>query len=299
MVAGEIIGCDADLRQEAAYLGRTIRWTDEGIELQSDVKHSHQLLKETGLTTCQAVTTPISASMEELDQGRPAMEPAAARRHRAGVARVVYMAQDRADLAVAACELAKSMASPLQGDERRLQRVARYVRGHMTYSQVYKWQDDTDYVRAVTDSDWATCPVTRRSNSGGMIFLGDHVIAQWCRVQPRVALSSAEAELYAGVRGISEMLGVVNLGKDLWGKSWGRLEHWVDASARRAIELRRGTGTIKHLSLKVLWIQEAIREHQIAVIRIGREKNVAHILASAAKARELDEMLGRLQIQLR
>ena len=56
----------------------------------------------------------------------------------------------------------------------------------------------------------------------------------------------------------SELLGVVNLGKELWGESWGRLEHWVDASACRSIELRRGTGTIKHLSLKVLWIQEAI-----------------------------------------
>ena len=95
------------------------------------------------------------------------------------------------------------------------------------------------------------------------------------------------------------MLGVVNLGRELWGKAWGRLEHWVDASACRSIELRRGTGTIKHLSLKVLWIQEAIREYQVSVIRIGREKNMAHILASAAKTKELEDMLRRLHVRLR
>ena len=49
---------------------------------------------------------------------------------RAAVARVVYLAQDRLDLGVAAVELAKTMAVKREGDKERLKRVARYLRGN-------------------------------------------------------------------------------------------------------------------------------------------------------------------------
>ena len=46
------------------------------------------------------------------DDTRSYMPPTDARRHRSAVARVVYMAQDRPDLDVVACTLAKTMAHP-------------------------------------------------------------------------------------------------------------------------------------------------------------------------------------------
>ena len=67
-------------------------------------------------------------------------------------------------------------------------------------------QEETKTVVLNTDADGATYRETRRSNSGGTLQLGDHLIAAWSRVQPRTALSSGEAELYAGLRGISETL---------------------------------------------------------------------------------------------
>ena len=67
------------------------------------------------------------------------------------------------------------------------------------------------------------CPQIRetlRSNSGGSLQLGDHLIAAWSRVQPRIALSSGEAELYAGMRGISETLGVFHMMRELKTHDW-------------------------------------------------------------------------------
>ena len=43
------------------------------------------------------------------------------------------------------------------------------------------------------------------------LSVGVHLIAAWSRVQPRIALSSGEAELYAGVWCISENTGFVHL----------------------------------------------------------------------------------------
>ena len=89
-------------------------------------------------------------------------------------------------------------------DYERNKHVARYLHGHLDYMQRYP----TKTVVSTTDADWATCRVSRRSNSGGAFQLGDRLIAACIRVQPRIALSSGEAELYAGMRGISETFGV-------------------------------------------------------------------------------------------
>ena len=55
------------------------------------------------------------------------MPPTDARRHRSAVTRVVCMAQDRPDLDVVACTLAKTMAHPTIGDEWLVKRVCRYI----------------------------------------------------------------------------------------------------------------------------------------------------------------------------
>ena len=102
--------------------------------------------------------------------------------------------------------------------------------------------------------------------------MGDHLIAAWSRVQPRIALSSGEAELYAGMRGISETLGFVHVMREFKTHDWGRIVvHRVDASACRAIKLRRGCGGLKHITIKSLWVQDVVREYSIEIDRVSRD----------------------------
>ena len=79
--------------------------------------------------------------------------------------------------------------------------------------------------------------------------MGNHLIAAWSCVQPRIALSSDRAEMYAGMRGISETLGFVHMVREF--------------SACRAIMLRRGCGGLKHFTVKALLVQEAVRDYSI------------------------------------
>ena len=103
-----------------------------------------------------------------------------------------------------------------------------------------------------TDSDWAGDVASRRSTSGGVIVYRGAIMAHWSKSQSNIALSSAEAELNATVKGLSEVIGLYNLIEETQ-KVSVNLTLCTDASACKGMLLRHGTGKVKHLSVKQLW----------------------------------------------
>ena len=65
-------------------------------------------------SSCRSISTPLSATVDKEGNRSDRSEVSAelAKKHRAAVARVVYLAQYWLDLGVAAVELAKTMAIP-------------------------------------------------------------------------------------------------------------------------------------------------------------------------------------------
>ena len=296
-------GMEQDQEQEVKYLNRAIKMTESGVTICPDTKHAEEVIKGLGLKEGRAAGSPNAGEDREAaawDVSEEQLEPQRAREHRGLVARLVYMAQDRMDLGVSSCTLARTMSKPREIDNTALKRVGRYLLSHFYYEQRFDLQEEPEGLDVMTDSDWATCRTTRRSVSGGLIKLGAHVVQFWARTQPRVALSSGEAELYAAVRGLAELQGMLNLVRELRGEpAWGTLTLSVDASACRAILLRRGSGSIKHLSLQVLWVQEVIKELNVQVMKIHRESNHAHVMASSSVTKVLDQVMGELHVTRR
>ena len=210
---------------EATYLGRTIRYEDSGVSLEHNEKHVTDLLETLGMVTCRGVETPIVPEEHRDDQDDEELDASSASRYRRCAAIVVYLGQDRPDLSVAGCHLARGMATPTTSDWMRLKRVARYVQQYPRLILRYPFQEYTEKAVLMTDSDWGNEVRTRKSHSGGVIMLGQHCVSHWCRIQPVIALSSGEAELYAAVAGLSRLLGLVHVGRELRGENWGQLEH--------------------------------------------------------------------------
>ena len=133
-------------RRKPSISGEHWKWGENGIGARPDRRHVRSLLREMGRENCRSITTPLSATVEkEGDRiDRPEVSAELASKHRAAVARVVYLAQDRLDLGVAAVELAKTMAIPREGDNERLKRVARYLHGNPDYMQWYPLQAETN-----------------------------------------------------------------------------------------------------------------------------------------------------------
>ncbi len=158
---------DGDDR-EALVLNRVVRWTDAGLELEADPRQAEKLLRDLKLDGegVKAAASPgARQTREQLDADRP-LETHKATPYRAVVARANYLASDRPELQFSAKEVCRWMASPTEVSLAALKRLGRYVAGHRRLVYHYPWQD-VERVDTYSDTDWAGCPKTRKSTSGG------------------------------------------------------------------------------------------------------------------------------------
>ena len=104
----------------------------------------------------------------------------------------------------------------------------------------YPRQEWTGKVWVLTDSNWAACPVTRKSSSATYLMLGKHPIFAESSRQTSLSLSSGEAEFYRAVRCACRTLGLKSLMSDL--SLEVKAELVTDSSACKGLCSRRGAG---------------------------------------------------------
>ena len=95
-----------------------------------------------------------------------------------------------------------------------LKRLCRFIAGLSRLVYNYKFQE-VRHVDVYTDTDWAGCPRTRKSTSGGCIMMNSHCMKAWSSTQSSVALSIVEADFAGVVRGAGIGLGYISLLEDL------------------------------------------------------------------------------------
>ena len=113
---------------------------------------------------------------------------------------------------------------------------------------------------------------------------GRHLLAQWSRTQQTVSLSSGEAELNATLKAACEGLNIKYLMEEM-DVDVG-LEIFGDSSAAQGTLQRLGSGKVKHLATRQLWLQERVFKGEIIVKKIGRSSNWSDVLTHAWGAKE-------------
>ena len=230
--------------KEARSLNRVIRWCDDRIEYEADPRQVERLVAECGLTGAKAMATPgVKPTFTELENGEE-LEMKLHTAFRSAAARSNYLSADRIDCQFACKEVCRWMSKPAAHSWKALKRLCRFLNGMLRLVYVYRRQAVT-CVDVYTDTDWAGCPKTRKSTSGGVVMLGSHTIKHWSSTQSSVALSSGEAEFNGVVRGAGQGLGYKALLQDLGVDVPLRL--WTDSSAAIGICSRQGLGKLRHL----------------------------------------------------
>ncbi len=120
---------------ELQFLGRVIRLTQTGIELEGDDKHVELMTKEWDMDYCNPVATPyvkpatgVGSFTDPASEAKD-MSNADATCYRRAAARINYVALDRPDLSFASRIASSSMSSPKEGDDQMIKRIIRYLKG--------------------------------------------------------------------------------------------------------------------------------------------------------------------------
>ena len=208
---------------------------------------------------------------------------------RALVARANYLSQDRGDIKYAVKELSRRMAKPRVKDIEQMKKLARYLKGNPRVIQVFKPQPMPKRINIWSDSDYAGCLETRKSTSGGVIQLGEHVTKIWSSTQNVIALSSGEAEYYALVKAGSQGLGFQAMLRDLGME--GKLVLKGDATAAKGIALRKGLGTVRHIEVNQLWLQDKINKSEFEIHKVKGTENLADALTKYLSGKDTREHL--------
>ena len=215
---------------------------------------------------------------------------------RGAAARANYLAMDRVDISYSAKELCRRMSVPRRSDLVALRRLAKYLLGVPRLVQLFEWQNESGF-DVYADTDFAGCPRTRRSTSGGICLRGRHSIKHWSKTQKTVTLSSAEAELGGVVLAACEGLGVQAVARDL-GLGGGLALH-ADSAAAIGICNRSGIGRVRHLAVGQLWIQERIRDHSIKLHKVLGTENPADLCTKYLSVRDLLRCVTTVNGQVR
>ena len=129
-------------------------------------------------------------------------------------------------------------------------RVARYVLQHPGEAWLFNFQADPKTLYVYTDTDWAADELTWKSCT--VERCGSHMLDCSVAKQSLVALSSGEAEFYGIVRAVATSKQTSQILEQIGMQSEVTIAS--DSSAARGICTRTGSGKVRHLSIKELWI---------------------------------------------
>jgi hypothetical protein len=191
LTVGGRLGPGAKDDKEATVLNRVVRWTEAGLTYEADPRQAEKLMEELELAGegVKGVVTPGVKTTAQQIETEQVLSEKEHTRFRALAARANYLAADRPDIIFAAKEICRLMSKPTDSAMMALKRLGRYLHDHPRLVFSYDFQS-ADRWEVYTDTDWAGCPRTRKSTSGGCLLLGNHLLKCWSSTQASIALSS-------------------------------------------------------------------------------------------------------------
>ncbi|KAL8097768.1 hypothetical protein AgCh_030767 [Apium graveolens] len=200
-----------DLGQLSFFLGIEVGYSADGITLTQG-KFTREMLLDSGISSFKIVATPLPLSLKLIaDMGLPVSDPSY---YRCMLGKLNFLTNTRPDLAYTVQTLSQFMHSPCDPHLQALHHVLHYV--HSTAGQGILLQGSSQLtLQAFSDSDWASCPNTRRSVTGYLVLLGNSPISWKSKKQSTVSRSSSEAEYRTMAAVASEITWLVRLPAEL------------------------------------------------------------------------------------
>eukprot|EP00435_Cladocopium_sp_Y103_P010280 s4269_g2.t1 len=286
---------------EISFLKRTHCLMDDGrLLIKCHQKHLGQLCKLLHMSPkLHCKKTPGHSEIENPDNtNEPSGEDASIYRSCVGI--LLYLSGDLPQCQYVIRYLSTFSSKPTQKSMVVLKHLVGYMCGHADDCVSLKWkgihggvfksyESDTPMLEIFSDADWAADRQTRRSVSGSMIFFVSCLVYSSSRTQKVVSLSSAESETYAAASAVMDAVLIHTIFTWLLQLQIVMCLH-LDSSASRGILSRKGVGRLRHLSCRVLWMQNLVSEKILLVKAVLGTINPADVATKRLSASRLQSL---------
>ncbi|XP_068498728.1 secreted RxLR effector protein 161-like [Phaseolus vulgaris] len=147
------------------------------------------------------------------DQGTP-LDSAATSEYRRLLGRLIYLTNTRPVITFAVHNLSQFISTPTTSHQQVACHILRYLKDTLGDGLFFP-HENTLTLCGFNDSDWATCPTTRKSVTGYSIFIGSSLISWKSKKQQTISHSSSEVEYQAMATTKCEMQWISYLLHDL------------------------------------------------------------------------------------
>ena len=277
---------------------------DEGILVSVSKKHYEKLRSLYDLGNRREKMTPEHQLLGSPDETKE-LASEEAKKFRSALGTLLYVAQDRWDLQRSVKCLASYMAKPTEMAVKCLQQTLLYVKGTESLCFLLRYsgrkgtmmevlcrlpqgeeleardreeeEERRKHVLEVfADADWASGKEARYSTSACIICADGVPIMSYSRTQKSTALSSCESEVLATSGAASEG-SLLKKFLAFLTREEVDMEVRSDSSSGRQWCLRSGVGGLKHIDLRVLWLQRGVKRRMFKVKPIPTKLNIADL----------------------
>ena len=250
---------------------------------------------------CKPVSTPLNPGLHLSTSMSPQNDAEASEMQQVPyisiVGSLMYLAvTTRPDIAYAAGVLARFNSNLEPYHWMAAKHVLCYLKGTMDYRITYQPSDSPEPFITYSDADHGGNPDNGKSTGGYVVKIGSGVVSWSSKLQPFVALSTTEAEHISAVEAGKEILWMHQfmgeLGYDVSGPSLLQMDNQSAIAVSKNPEHH---GKMKHLSLRLFWIRDAVQEGLIAPVFVATEGMAADIFTKALdrlKVLRCIDMLG-------
>ena len=113
--------------------------------------------------------------------------------------------------------------------------------------------------------------------------------------QSLIALSVAEAELFAAVKCTSMLIGLPHMATE-WGLTL-KMRLYSNSTSARGIAARRGVGKIRHLDTQLLWIQQVVQRKVMEWHNVATTANVADLGTKTLEWKDIAKFINLMGLK--
>ena len=210
------------------------------------------------------------------------------------IGKLIYLTITRPDITFPVHVLSQYMQSPTTVHMQAGKRILRYLLSNPGQG-ILLASSSAAQVQAYCDSDWASCPNTRRSTTGFCIFLGHSPVSWKSKKQNIVARSTAEAEYRAMALTACEITWITALLQDMGLTNLPPTVLQCDNMAAISIAanpvLHERT---KHVEIDCHYIRDKVQSGAIVTHYVPSHSQIADVLTKPLSVKQHYSLLHKL-----